>query len=209
MNDHRSDPLKIDTDGDGLSDYQEVYEYFTDPTIDDTDGDGLSDYEEVNEYLTDPNNMDTDFDALSDGDEVNLHGTDPLAYDTDGDGVMDGQEIMRDGTDATDPHNLPSVGGASAGGSPVEDSALSAQSEPVPEPVDSSTVSVISVSSVDSENDLLFREDVAPENNDETFADAAEAALLAGSYKEEGDSDYSRSRGKENSEKKKKKKALR
>lgn len=36
-----------DTDGDGLSDYDEIHVYGTDPTNPDTDGDGQSDYEEI------------------------------------------------------------------------------------------------------------------------------------------------------------------
>jgi len=43
----------------------------------DTDGDGLSDVDEINIYHTDPNNPDTDGDGFSDGVEV-AHGSDPL-----------------------------------------------------------------------------------------------------------------------------------
>jgi hypothetical protein len=43
-----SAPLKADTDGDGLSDGDEVFEYRTDPAASDSDGDGTSDGEEVN-----------------------------------------------------------------------------------------------------------------------------------------------------------------
>ncbi len=42
----------------------------------DSDGDGLSDYDEINLYLTDPNNTDSDGDLLDDGIEVSL-GSDP------------------------------------------------------------------------------------------------------------------------------------
>ncbi|MFZ4396655.1 MAG: DUF2341 domain-containing protein, partial [Kiritimatiellia bacterium] len=49
----------------------------------DTDGDGLSDYEEVNVWHTDPLNPDTDGDTLSDGDEVNVFQTDPLTASSD------------------------------------------------------------------------------------------------------------------------------
>src|SRR5699024_3485996 len=51
-------------------------EYRTDPNNEDSDGDGLTDYEEVMEYDTDPNNTDTDGDGISDYDEVQ-NGTDP------------------------------------------------------------------------------------------------------------------------------------
>lgn len=33
----------IDTDGDGLSDFQEIHKYLTDPAKNDTDGDGVPD----------------------------------------------------------------------------------------------------------------------------------------------------------------------
>ena len=41
---------KTDTDGDGLTDYEELYTYFTDPANVDTDGDGWTDYEERTMY---------------------------------------------------------------------------------------------------------------------------------------------------------------
>jgi hypothetical protein len=44
----------------------------------DSDGDGLSDYDEVNTYGTDPNNSDTDGDGYLDGEEVE-NGFDPLS----------------------------------------------------------------------------------------------------------------------------------
>ena len=47
----------------------------------DSDGDGLSDWEEDNVHGTDPNDSDSDDDGLSDGTEVNIYGTDPLSYD--------------------------------------------------------------------------------------------------------------------------------
>ena len=82
-----------DTDGDGISDYDEIYTYGTDPLDPDTDGDGLTDYEEIYEYGTDPLNPDTDGDGINDGDEVLVYGTDPLDPDTDGDGLTDCQEV--------------------------------------------------------------------------------------------------------------------
>ena len=45
----------------------------------DSDGDGLTDYEEVFTYHTDPLKADTDGDGVSDGDEVKIHHTNPLA----------------------------------------------------------------------------------------------------------------------------------
>ena len=43
----------------------------------DTDGDGLNDWDEIDFYKTDPNKADTDGDGLSDGDEVKVYKTDP------------------------------------------------------------------------------------------------------------------------------------
>jgi hypothetical protein len=75
-----------DTDGDGISDYDEVNGTFgppTDPLRVDTDGDGLTDYEElfgVYGYVTDPTRRDTDGDGISDFDEI-LLGLNPLDPD--------------------------------------------------------------------------------------------------------------------------------
>ena len=55
----------------------------------DTDGDGLSDWDEVFRHGTDPNQADTDGDGLSDASEI-LAGTNPLDADANGDGVPDG-----------------------------------------------------------------------------------------------------------------------
>lgn len=62
----------------------------SDPT--DTDGDGISDYDEVNGDNTNPENPDTDGDGLKDGDEKH-HETNPHIRDTDGDGFSDGEEV--------------------------------------------------------------------------------------------------------------------
>nr|WP_069131084.1 OmpA family protein [Rhodohalobacter halophilus] len=100
---HGTNPLDPDTDGDGLTDYEEVNTYGTDPLNEDTDGDGLSDGDEVNVYDTDPLNPDTDGDGLTDGEEVNMYDTDPTDPDTDGDGLSDGDEVNTHGTDPLDP----------------------------------------------------------------------------------------------------------
>lgn len=73
----------VDSDGDKLSDCRE-YSLQTDPSDPDTDGDGLTDGEEVLIYGTDPLNADTDGGGVPDGDEVGL-GTDPLDPLDDGD----------------------------------------------------------------------------------------------------------------------------
>lgn len=49
-----SDPTKTDTDGDGLNDYLEIFQYNTKPTVADSDGDGYLDGNEVN-HGYDPN----------------------------------------------------------------------------------------------------------------------------------------------------------
>lgn len=81
---------EYDNDQDGLSNYEE-YILGTDPLRADSDFDGLSDGNEVNVYDTDPLNPDTDGDGLSDGDEIAL-GLNPLVTDSNGDGISDNEE---------------------------------------------------------------------------------------------------------------------
>ncbi|MGV3613437.1 MAG: gliding motility-associated C-terminal domain-containing protein [Fluviicola sp.] len=92
----------IDTDGDGLTDFEEVTDTGTDPNNPDTDGDGYNDGNEVtiaSDPLDpcDPNPMnpvcDLDGDGLTNGEETTA-GTDPNNPDTDGDGVLDGEEVL-------------------------------------------------------------------------------------------------------------------
>jgi hypothetical protein len=64
-----SQPLVLDTDGDGLKDDEEE-KIGTDPTKSDTDADGLSDFEEANTWQTNPLKADTDGDGYPDGVEV-------------------------------------------------------------------------------------------------------------------------------------------
>lgn len=103
-----TDPDNSDTDGDGYSDYDEIYILNTDPLVKnengDQDGDGLRDKEEL-ELGTDPRKADTDDDGLSDFDEINEYKTDPLKADTDGDNVKDGAEIAL-GLDPNDPETF-------------------------------------------------------------------------------------------------------
>ncbi|NFD31327.1 thrombospondin, partial [Clostridium botulinum] len=81
----------IDSDKDGLSDDEEKL-YKTDPNNPDTDGDKLSDGQEVLLYHTNPLLKDTDGDRLTDSEELYLCDTDPLKKDSDGNGITDDLE---------------------------------------------------------------------------------------------------------------------
>lgn len=71
-------------DGSGLeSDYSNEVEHRVPAS--DTDGDGVSDTDELEIYGTDPDNADTDGDGVSDGDEIHVNGTDPTRVDVVGD----------------------------------------------------------------------------------------------------------------------------
>ena len=99
-------PDTNDTDGDGLTNYQEIVEYGTDPTKQDTDGDGVKD--SMDAFPLDPaETLDTDHDGtgdnadpdddgdgLSDVDEINIYGTNPKRADSDGDGISDPDELQ-------------------------------------------------------------------------------------------------------------------
>lgn len=89
----------IDSDSDGVNDYDETMIYYTDPNNPDTDNDGYNDREElINGFSpwekTDKKMEETDFDkdGLSDRMELNFH-VNPVVSDTDGDGYVDGEEI--------------------------------------------------------------------------------------------------------------------
>jgi hypothetical protein len=98
----------IDSDGDGLSDSDELvgwevvtttaagnesrYTVSSDPMNPDTDGDGVTDNEEKH-AAADPRSADTDGDTLSDNMEWNVIYSDPTNQDTDGDGTQDGFEF--------------------------------------------------------------------------------------------------------------------
>ncbi|HUT40310.1 MAG TPA: S8 family serine peptidase [Gammaproteobacteria bacterium] len=87
----------IDSDADGLSNVMEI-QLGTDALNPDTDGDTLSDGDEVNVHGTDPLDTDTDGDLVDDGAEV-LAGTDPnnaASFPGDGDVTEDGTIDIRD-----------------------------------------------------------------------------------------------------------------
>ncbi len=117
-----TNPLKADTDGDGISDREELTVHGTNPTIADTDADGLSDFQEVYIHLTNPFLADTDGDGLTDGQEVNgVNGftSNPLLTDTDGDLFSDFEEV-----NATSPTNPKDPTSRPAGGTPIVSSDL-------------------------------------------------------------------------------------
>ncbi len=76
-------PNDHDTDGDGLSDREEIEEYKTNPHRVDTDGDGINDFSEVVYWNG------TGLPDDKDGDGV----SNVLDFDSDNDGIGDGQEI--------------------------------------------------------------------------------------------------------------------
>jgi hypothetical protein len=100
-----TNPAEFDTDGDRLSDGEEVgnrqtgpqgdyYDGRTDPTKADTDGDGLNDDIEL-DFSTNPTSADSDGDTLSDGTELSAR-FHPLDANPDGDSYVDAQEFARD-----------------------------------------------------------------------------------------------------------------
>ena len=103
INIHHTDPHNWDSDGDGLSDGDEVRIHKTNPLNPDTDGDGLTDGDEVLKYKTNPLDPDTDRDGHLDGDEVNTYKTNPLDPDTDRDGLKDGEEVVTYKTNPLNP----------------------------------------------------------------------------------------------------------
>jgi Bacterial TSP3 repeat len=96
IHDRRSNPFLRDSDHDGLDDRTER-DLGTDPRRGDSDRDGLDDLTET-ALGTDPRRWSSDKapglldNGLSDGQELKL-GTDPLSWDTDGDGDYDGYEV--------------------------------------------------------------------------------------------------------------------
>ena len=93
---YKSDPNRVDTDGDGLSDHDEAIRWGTNPAQADTDGDSRGSDPEF------PAPPDRDlFDGgellleMVDGIQVSgLGATSPLLADTDGDGMSDYEELV-------------------------------------------------------------------------------------------------------------------
>lgn len=114
----RSSPVRIDTDGDGLTDWEERHGCLDRVaplrSCDPGTGFGITATGVRYNAPTDPGNPDTDGDRILDGDEVfgyfvqpNLGPaayvrTDPTDVDTDNDGVADGDEIVFGGNPTVD-----------------------------------------------------------------------------------------------------------
>ena len=94
----------LDADNDKLLDGEEA-RYGTDPLKSDTDNDGLTDYDEISVYGSNPLDADSDQDGLADGAEI-ARSTDPRDADSDDDGFADGVEV-RKGTDPLNPASYP------------------------------------------------------------------------------------------------------
>lgn len=108
---HQTNPLKWDSDDDGLGDDWEIANGL-DPNDDgstdpdngpngDPDGDGLNNEFEY-WYYSNPNSADTDGDGLDDYDEVFVYNTSPSDTDSDYDGLDDFAEVFTHGTDPWD-----------------------------------------------------------------------------------------------------------
>ena len=95
----------LDTDGDGISDKDELERFFTDPLLYDTDDDGVSDLIEIYWHRTDPNDInhvweDADQDGVRDDWELAL-GLQTDTHDSDGDLLSDFWEIWNNGDPTT------------------------------------------------------------------------------------------------------------
>jgi outer membrane protein OmpA-like peptidoglycan-associated protein len=75
----------------------------------DTDGEGLSDGDEVLNYKTDPLKADSDGDTLTDANEINKHKTDPLKPDTDDGTVNDNLEVSRGSNPLNPGDDIPKI----------------------------------------------------------------------------------------------------
>lgn len=99
---------ETDLDGDGLSDFIEIY-LGSNRYHRDTDDDGVSDYDEF--CVTGTNVLYPDGDLDSDGDGLSnalegIYGTSPGDHDTDNDNLNDYDEIMVHHTDPLEKNNL-------------------------------------------------------------------------------------------------------
>jgi spore coat protein A len=95
----------LDTDGDGLSDNDEINVYGTNPDSIDTDGDGLVDGND-GVVLAGEGDIDVNDDGFIDGEQT--EGTNPTMADTDGDQLEDGLEVAF-GADPLNPASWPNI----------------------------------------------------------------------------------------------------
>ncbi|MDT8325522.1 MAG: OmpA family protein, partial [Bacteroidota bacterium] len=97
-----TDPTNVDSDYDGLTDFAEARVHHSNPLKPDSDEDGVFDYNEVSTYFTRVDSGDSDGDGLNDYEEIAFHRTNPNARDTDGDGISDDREIVETRTNPLD-----------------------------------------------------------------------------------------------------------
>lgn len=103
---NETDPLRFDTDGDGLNDYEELNNSHTNPVDSNSDDDGLDDNKEVSQSGTGDLLKFEDSDKAQEGclnlplgpngaamGSATLLDTDPWETDTDKDGLSDGVEV--------------------------------------------------------------------------------------------------------------------
>ena len=112
LNPNDASDATSDFDEDGLDNATEIG-LGTRYTLADTDGDSLSDGDEVNTHGTNPLSVDSDNDSLSDPEELATHETDPNLADTDADGFDDALEI-RFGADPNVPDEAAPFGPSNA-----------------------------------------------------------------------------------------------
>lgn len=113
--------LTDDSDGDGLTNEEEIYTYGTNKLDADYDKDNLNDYQEVIIYKTDPFNADSDSDGLRDDREIivaSFFGINEsmdadgdglpniLDADSDNDGIKDGAEFKFSRPDESEPKDI-------------------------------------------------------------------------------------------------------
>lgn len=100
-----TNPHQVDSDGDGLTDRDELQQHGSNPLQSDTDSDGLLDAFEVrfgfSPALAGEQLLDNDNDELNNIEEQSAN-THPLVADTDGGGIDDGTELKIDRTNPLD-----------------------------------------------------------------------------------------------------------
>ncbi|MGN0383009.1 MAG: RHS repeat domain-containing protein, partial [Eubacterium sp.] len=98
----------LDSDGDGLEDFYEIWDIGTNPELEDSDMDGFPDFYETGVYGTNPSlytvTADSDADGLTDMQEYEA-GTNPWLVDSDFDGYSDSLDTQPLLTDASNVSN--------------------------------------------------------------------------------------------------------